>query len=333
MKAAILENYNKKGTDLVIKNIPVPEPSAHEVQFKIKYAAVNPLDNMIIREEVRLIVPYKTPLVMGNEFSGEVTKIGSSVTRFKVGDHVYGRMPLNKIGTFAEYGVADEKALAPIPDYLSDEEAATVPLTALTALQAYEIMSVKKGESIFISGGTGSLGAMAIPIASRMGLHVITNGSGRNEERVRALGAAQFIDYKKEDYANILHDVDHVLDTLGDRELEKEFKVLKAGGSLVTLRGLPNGRFAQRMKMPFFKRFLFKLAGNKYDRMAERKNQTYDFLFVHEDGRQLEKINELFPFEQPLKTSIDSVFALEEVNTALDKVKKGGSVGKTLIRL
>lgn len=316
-----------------IRDIPVPQPGDTEVLVKIMAAAVNPLDNMIIRGEVKLITPYKTPLVMGNEFAGIVEKTGRNVTRFTAGDRVYGRMPLKKIGAFAQYAAVEESALAVIPEYLSYEQAATVPLTALTAMQAFDVMHVKAGESVFISGGTGSLGAMAIPVAKSLGLRVYTNGSGNNEERVRQLGAERFIDYKKENYVDVLSNVDHVLDTLGDRELPNEFKVLKEGGSLVSLRGMPNGRFAKRSGMPAWKRLLFSIAGRKYDRMAAAKDQTYDFLFVHEDGRQLEAIGRLFDKDHPLETSIDTVYTLEQVNEALAKVKQGKSKGKTIIAI
>ena len=331
MKAAVLTHYDKKGAELEIREISTPIPEEDEVLVKIMTAAVNPLDNMIIRGEVKLIVPYAMPLVMGNEFAGIVEKTGKNAARFKPGDRVYGRMPLKKIGAFAEYAAVKETALAVIPEYLSFEEAATVPLTALTAMQAFEVMDVHAGESVFISGGTGSLGAMAIPVAKSLGLHVYTNGSGENEERVRKLGAEKFIDYRKENYADVLSGVDHVLDTLGDRELPNEFKVLKEGGSLVSLRGLPNGRFARRSGMPLFKQLLFQLAGSKYDRMAAAKRQTYDFLFVHEDGSQLDRIGRLIDKEHPLETSIDTVFTLEEINEALAKVKQGKSKGKTII--
>lgn len=333
MKAAVLNNYDKNGTKLEIREMALPSPEDHEVLVKVCTAAVNPLDNMVIRGEVKLIVPYKLPLIMGNEFAGIVEKAGASVTKFKVGDRVYGRMPLAKIGAFAEYAAVAENALAIIPDYLSFDEAATVPLTALTAMQAFEIMKPKSGETIFISGGTGSLGAMAIPIAKSLGLTVCTNGSADNEERVKELGADRFIDYKKENYAEVLKDVDYVLDTLGDRELPNEFKVLKRGGSLVSLRGLPNGRFAKRAGLSFIKQLLFKLAGSKYDKMAAAKNQTYDFLFVHEDGSQLEELSKIFNAENPLETSIDTIYTLAQVNEALDKVKQGKSKGKTIIKL
>ena len=331
MKAAVLTHYDKKGTELDIREIPTPVPEEDEVLVKIMTAAVNPLDNMIIRGEVKLIVPYAMPLVMGNEFAGVVEKNGKNAARFKPGDRVYGRMPLKKIGAFAEYAAVKETALAVIPEYLSFEEAATVPLTALTAMQAFEVMDVHAGESVFISGGTGSLGAMAIPVAKSLGLHVYTNGSGDNEDRVRKLGAEKFIDYRKENYADVLSGVDHVLDTLGDRELPNEFKVLKEGGNLVSLRGMPNGRFARRSGMPLFKRLLFQAAGRKYDRMAAAKKQTYDFLFVHEDGSQLDRIGRLFDKENPLETSIDTAFAFDEINKALDKVKQGKSKGKTIL--
>jgi len=333
MKAAVLTQYDKNGRKLEIQEVEKPSPREKEVLVKVFTAAVNPLDNMIIRGEVKLIVPYSLPLIMGNEFAGQVEAVGSAVKHFKAGDRVYGRMPLSKIGAFAEYAAVEEGALALIPDYLSYDEAATVPLTALTAMQAFEIMQPKTGESVFISGGTGSLGAMTIPIAKSLGLTVFTNGSGDNAERVEKLGVDRFIDYKKENYADVLKDVDYVLDTLGDRELPNEFKVLKKEGRLVSLRGLPNGRFAKRAGLSFLKQLLFGFAGRKYDKMAEAKGQSYDFLFVHEDGAQLEKIGELFSSERPLETSVDTVFSLEEVNEALDKVKQGKSKGKTILKV
>ena len=333
MKAAILTRYDKNATDLEVREIPTPTPASSEVLVRIHTAAVNPLDNMMMRGEVKLITPYALPLVMGNEFSGVVEKVGANVTGFEPGDRVYGRMPLSKIGAFAVFAAVDAGALAHVPDYLSLEEAATVPLTALTAMQSFELMDVKPGQTLFISGGTGSLGAMVIPLAKSLGLTVATNGNGENEERVRTLGADIFIDYKKQSYADVLSEVDLVLDTLGDRELPTEFKILKEGGRLVSLRGMPNGRFARRMGLPWYKHFLLSLAGRKYDAMAARKKQTYDFIFVHEDGAQLESIASLFPAERPLTVSIDATFTLDQINEALAKVRAGGSQGKTIVRI
>lgn len=332
MRAAVLKGYNKNGCDLQIKDIPVPEITEKEVLVRIRTAGVNPLDNMIIRGEVKLIVSYAFPLVMGNEFVGIIERTGAAVKGFVTGDRVYGRMPLKKIGAFAEYAAVDATAIAKVPEYLSDEEAACVPLTALTALQAFELMHSKPGETVFISGGTGGLGAMAIPMAKCLRLTVITNGNAASEERVRKLGVDQFIDYKKEDYAKVLSEVDYVLDTLGDRELEKEFTILKRGGSLVSLRGLPNGEFAVRSGMPSIKRMLFKMAGRKYDKMAAAKDQKYFFIFVHEDGAGLETVSEMFK-DTHIEASIDEMFNLNDVNKALKKVASGGSRGKTILKI
>ena len=332
MKAAVLTGYDKNGRNLELRDVPMPEMKENDVLVKIRTAGVNPLDNMIIRGEVRMIVPYRFPLVLGNEFAGVIEKVGRNVTKFQPGERVYGRMELKRIGAFAEYAAIDQGAIARVPEYLTDEEAASVPLTALTAMQALALMKPKKGERIFISGGTGSLGAMAIPVAKSYGLTVITNGNGASEERVRRLGADQFLNYKEEDYGKVLSDVDYVLDTLGDRELEKEFSILKDGGSLVSLRGMPNGEFAARTGMPVIKRLLLKLAGRKYDQMAARRNQKYFFIFVHEDGAALERISEIFG-QNRLETSVDGVYALEEVNEALNKVAAGGSKGKTILKV
>lgn len=332
MKAAILPGYRKNGCDLVLRDVPVPEVSAQEVLVKVHTAGVNPLDNMIIHGEVKMIVPYRIPLVMGNELVGTIEKVGAGVSGFSVGDRVYGRMPLRKIGAFAEFAAIDQSAIAKVPAYLSDEEAACVPLTALTAQQAFELMQPTPGETIFISGGTGSLGAMAIPMSKSYGLTVITNGSAVNRDRVLALGVDRFIDYKTEDYGTVLSDVDYVLDTLGDRELPKEFSILKRGGKLVSLRGMPNGEFAARSGMSAFKRMLFKVIGRKYDQMAAKKNQLYYFIFVHEDGAGLKRISEIFA-ERHIEASVDEVFSLADVNKALAKVTAGKSKGKTMIRI
>jgi len=158
------------------------------VLVKVIAAGVNPLDNMISRGEVKIIVPYKLPQVAGNEVVGIIEQKGSNVANFEIGDRVFSRLPLDKIGAFAEYVAVNQDTIAKVPHYLTDEEAAAVPLTALTIMQALELMGAESGKTIFISGGTGGVGGMAIPIAKAKGLTVITNGSVENKERVEKLG-------------------------------------------------------------------------------------------------------------------------------------------------
>lgn len=330
MKAALVEQYNKKNISVRLVNLDKPTIGRKEVLIKILAAGVNPLDNMISRGEVKMIVPYKLPVVAGNEFVGIVEQVGTEVSKYNVNDRVFARLPLEKIGAFAEFVSVDEDALAKVPDYLSDIEAAAVPLTALTIMQALDIMKAEIGKTIFISGGTGSVGAMAIPIAKAKGLNVITNGSVENKERVLELGVSRFIDYKTEDYTEVLSDVDYVLDTLGGNETEKQMTIIKKGGKLVSLRAMPNGAFAKRMKLPKWKQIVLGIAGRKFDKLAEKYGITYDFIFVESNGKQLQEVADIFE-NLKIKPSIDTVYSFEEVNGALGKIANGHSNGKTVI--
>ncbi|RCW17827.1 oxidoreductase [Streptococcus gallolyticus] len=330
MKAAQHTSYNKNNIALKLTDVAKPQIKPNQVLVKVTAAGVNPLDNMISRGEVKMIVPYKLPQTAGNELVGLVEAVGSSVTNFAIGDRVFGRLPLDSIGAFAEYVAAEATALAKVPAYLTDVEAAAVPLTALTIMQALNLMGAEAGKTIFISGGTGGVGGMAIPIAKAKGLTVITNGDRTNAERVLALGANQFIDYKTEDYTKMLSNIDYVLDTLGGAETEKQMSILKKGGHLVSLRAMPNGAFAKRMNLPRWKQFLFALVGRKFDKMAENHGVHYHFIFVESNGPQLQEVADIFS-KLEIKPSIDTVYPFEEVNAALDKVANGRSRGKTVL--
>ena len=332
MRAAQVTRYDKNNIAVQFTEIKKPEPDKNEVLVKITAAGVNPLDNMISRGEVRMIVPYRLPVIAGNEIVGIVEKTGADVAGFHTGDRVFARLPLNHIGAFAEYISVDEKALAKVPDYLTDVEAAAVPLTSLTIMQALELMHAESVKTIFISGGTGSVGAMAIPIAKAKGLTVITNGSADNKDRVIALGVSRFIDYKTEDYTSSLSGIDYVLDHLGGSETEKQMSILKKGGKLVSLRAMPNGSFAKRMGLPMWKQCILRLAGRKFDKMAQKFGVTYDFIFVEANGRQLQEVADMFEQLQ-IKPSIDTIYSFEQLNEALDKVAHGRSKGKTVITL
>ena len=197
-------------------------------------------------------------------------------------------------------------------------------------MQALELMGAESGKTIFISGGTGGVGGMAIPIAKAKGLTVITNGSVENKERVEKLGVAQFIDYKTTDYTTVLKDIDYVLDTLGGAETEKQMTIMKSGGKLVSLRAMPNVSFAKRMNLAWWKQFILGLAGRKFDKMANKYGVSYDFIFVESNGKQLQEVADIFT-KLEIKPSVDTVFDFKDVNKALDKVANGRSRGKTVL--
>lgn len=332
MKAALHTRYNKNNIKLDLKDVAKPQVGPNDVLVKVSAAGVNPVDNMISRGEVKLIVPYRLPQIAGNELVGLIEEVGIQVTDFKVGDRVFARLPLDKIGAFAQYVAVDEAALALVPEYLTDVQAAAIPLTALTVMQSFELMGVEPGKTIFISGGTGGVGAMAIPLAKAKGLRVITNGRAEHEERVVSLSADQFIDYKSQDYTKLVANIDYVLDTLGGEETEKQMTIMKKGGQLVSLRSMPNGAFAKRMNLPKWKQFLFGLAGRKFDKMAAKHGVTYHFIYVESNGQQLQEVADIFTQLQ-IKPSIDTVFPFEEVNAALEKVAEGHSKGKTVLTI
>lgn len=245
MKAAQITKYSKKFI-VKVNDIPIPEISDNEVLVQVKAAAVNHLELLIGTGSVKLIQDYEFPLVLGNELTGVIEKVGKKVQGFKVGDAIYSRLPLQKIGAFAEYAAINANAIGHLPANLNFVTGAAAPLTGLTAYQGLnEELDAKAGEIVFIPGGSGSFGQMAIPIAKSMGLKVIISGNPEARERTMAAGADQYIDYTTENYWEQLGDVDYVIDTLGPSEFDHELSIIKAGGRLLSLRTGPNERFAE----------------------------------------------------------------------------------------
>ena len=332
MKAIQIFKYNKQDISATLVEIAKPEIRADEVLVRIKAAGVNPLDNKITRGGVKMLVPHKLPLTMGHEFAGIVEEVGSQVRGLSAGDKVYGLMPTIKAGAFAEWAAVPASILAPMPEGLSYTEATSIPLTALTAYQALELMQVQAGKTIFISGGSGGFGAMAIPLAKARGLIVYTSGNAASRERVLALGADRYFDYRTEDYLQELKQVDYVIDSVGGVELSKQIKLLSSGGRIVSLNGMPNGRFARSFGLPKWKQWLLSLVGLSLDRQAKRVGATYDFLFVQANGSQLKRITELIE-KLGIRPTISKVFTLEEANEALQSIDKSSSLGKTVLTL
>ena len=250
MKAVQIDRYAKT-VQTVLRDIPVPELSDSEVLIRVKAAAVNPVDLLILTGSVRLIQGYPMPLTLGNECAGIVEQAGRKVRNFQKGDKVYARLPLEKIGAFAEYVAVDERELAKMPAGYDFATAAAIPLTGLTAWQALtEELEAKPGQTILIPGGSGSFGQMAVPLARVLGLRVVVTGNARAKDQFVAMGVERDLDYKQENYWEQLSGLDGVIDTLGPAEFDHELAVLRKGGRLVSLRTGPNKVFAQRHQFP-----------------------------------------------------------------------------------
>lgn len=333
MKAVQIQGYSKT-VSTVIRNVPIPVPKVGEVLVKVKTAAVNPVDLLILTGSLKLIFPYKLPLTLGNECAGTVEKVGEGVTDFQPGDLVYARLPASTLGGFAEYVTVNQSVLAKMPEGCSFDTAAAIPLTGLTAYQALtEELEAQAGKTVFIPGGSGSFGEMAVPLAKSMGLQVIVSGSGKAEEHFRALGVDQYLDYRKEQYWETISPVDYIIDTLGEKELAREFSVLKPGGRLVSLRALPNGAFAKKQGLPFWKRALLSLAGARLDRLAGKQGKEYRFLFVRADGEQLKKITQLVETRSISPRTDSRIFTLDQAQQALELVAQGRTNGKVLLKI
>ena len=236
MKAFIVKSYGKKET-LHLTEWAEPTVKENDVLIQIHSAGVNLLDSLIRNGEFKLFLPYKPPFVNGHDVAGIVTKIGSKVSKFKIGDEVYSRPSDYRIGTFAEYISIDEKDVALKPKNLSMVEAGSIPLVGLTAWQALvEIGKVNKGQKVFIQAGSGGVGTFAIQLAKHLGAFVATTTSSKNIDLVKSLGADLIIDYKTEDFETKLKDYDLVLHSNKDKKtLEKSLRILKPGGQLISV--------------------------------------------------------------------------------------------------
>jgi len=331
MKAAQLLKYDKHA-QLEINNLPIPDISTNEVLVKVKVAAVNPLENLITTGSVKLIQNYRLPAIMGNELTGVIEKIGSNVTDFKVGDKIYTRLPLNKIGAFAEYVAVDHQAIAILPNNLDFSTGAAAPLTGLTAYQGlHEELSASAGKTIFIPGGSGSFGQMAVPLAKSLGLKVIVSGNVRAKEQVMRIGADQYLDYKTDNYWEILHDIDYVIDTLGASEIPRELSIMKKGGRLLSLKAGPNKQFAIDHHLPTWKKLLFSLAGKKLDKLAQSAGVSYHFIFVGSNGQQLQEITKIIEKNNIVPAVDPTEFYLKDINQAITYMTTGHPKSKVLI--
>lgn len=333
MKAVQIQRYSRR-IQTILRDVPVPELSETDVLVRVKAAAVNPVDLLISSGSVKLIQDYPMPLTLGNECSGVVEQVGRSVTRFRVGDPVYARLPVGRLGGFAQYAALPQEALARMPAGYDFAAAAAIPLTGLTAWQCLtEELEAKAGETVLIPGGSGSFGELAVPLARALGIRVIVTGNSSAKERFLSLGAEQYLDYRQENYWQVLSPVDHVLDTLGAGEFEHELSVLKPGGRLVSLRTGPNRAFALQKQAPAWKRLLFSLAGGRYDRTARKQGKEYRFVFVREDGAQLDTITEIVEREHIIPRLDPRRFTLETAQDALILVAEGHPDGKVILEI
>ncbi|MCK3838625.1 MULTISPECIES: NADP-dependent oxidoreductase [Pseudomonas] len=331
MKAFSIERYGKQTGRLT--EAPTPVVGEHDVLVQVHASSVNVLDAKIAKGEFKLILPYALPLILGNDLAGVVLSVGAAVRRFKPGDEVYGRPPQQRIGTFAELIAVREDALARKPANITMEQAAALPLVALTAWQVLvETARLKKGQKVFIHAGSGGVGSIAIQLARHLGAFVATTTSTANVEWVKALGADLVIDYKQQNFETLLNDYDVVLNSLGPDALAKSLDILKPGGQLISISGPPTQAFAREQQLSWLLGLVMGMLSSGIRRKARKQGVRYDFLFMRASGTQLDELTALVE-AGIIKPVIDRTFPFESTAQALSYVEQGRAKGKVVITM
>ncbi len=308
MKAIVINAYGNEDV-LDYTDVDRPEPKADEVLVKVHVVAVNPVE-WKIRDGMGESFGLKLPLILGGDIAGTIEEVGVEVKNFKQGDAVYGMTVSGGFsGGYAEYALAKADAIVLKPDNISFEEAAAIPIAALTAWQAmFDLAHLSSGQRVLITGASGGVGSMAVQLAKAKGAIVIGTASGKNEQFVRDLGADEFVDYTRQPFEEVVKDVDVVFDTIGSDTQERAFQTLKKGGFLVTSAQTPSAEKA--------KEFGVEAA----------------FVFCKPNAGQLAEINRLIE-EGKLKIHIETILPLTEVKKAHQLSQSGRTRGKIVLQV
>ncbi len=298
-----------------LTDMPLPEPAAHEVRVKVRAASVNPVDYKIRRSGSWAGVPM--PAILGYDAAGVVDAIGANVTSLKPGDEVfYSARIFGRQGTYAEYHVEDAAIVAKKPPTLSFEQAASLPLAAITAYDAIvTFFQTKPGDTVLVHAGAGGVGVFAVQLAKAAGARVLATGRSENTELIKSLGADEVIDYRKvrfEEEVLRLTDgrgVDAAYDTVGGDTITRSIECVRPYGKLATIVSV----------------------GGSINGM-QIKNQSLYFGFMERTREKIQTLATLASREQ-VRPVIDSTFPLERVADAHRKLEGGGMRGKIVITI
>lgn len=326
MKAILISKYKEA---LHIADVAEPTRGDHDVIVQVKSVGLNLVDELIRSGAFRLVLRYRLPQIVGSELAGVVVGVGSQVRGFKVGDAVYARQDVTR-GTFAERIAVPEHDLALAPSSIGLEEAGSLPLVALTAWQALvERGAVKPGQKVLIHGGAGGLGSIAIQFAKHLGATVATTASAANADFVRGLGADVAVDYRSEAFEKVLSDYDLVLDSVGGGNVLKSVEVLKPGGKLIDVNGVGDPAAAKEQGFNPLLRIVVAALTRRVRARAKKLGVTYEYLFMHPDGRQLAEITALVD-AGIIRPVVGKAVTFDEIPEAVEALRAGGVRGKVI---
>lgn len=333
MLAFVLSGYGGP-EHTALAEMPQPSPRSSELLVRVRAAGLNPVDFKTRAGALKIIRNYPLPIVMGNELSGVVEAVGPGVTCFSKGDRVFARVDKDTLGAFAEYAVVPEDHAALMPTSLDFPSAAAVPLAALTALQALrDELHVNAGDRVFIPGGAGGVGTFAIQLAKGLGAHVATTASPRGEPLAKRLGADVVIDYTQERFEEKLSGYDCAFDLMGGDTLARLWSVLKPGGRVVSIAGIPEPMTARKdLGRGIGLAALFWIASLPTRLSAARHGLSYRFLFMHASGADLAYLASLIDAKK-LEVVVDRIFPFAEAKQAMAYLETGHAKGKVVLAM
>ncbi len=313
MKSAQINKYGSSDVIEINQSTVEPTVSPGKVLVTIKAAGVNPVDWKIREGGMQQLVQLHFPSILGIDFSGVVQQVGEGVSPsdFKQGDEVYGQVGVisGGSGAFAEMALANMESIANKPKRLSFPEAAGLPLVGVSAWRALkENIELSKGQKILIHGGAGGIGSIAIQLAKNLGAYVATTASANDKQFVQDLGADIVIDYKTQNFEDLLHDYDAVYDTVGGDTYRRSFKVLKRGGVIVSMLEKPDSELM-----------------NQYGVKAV-------FQFTQADRQRLTKLAQ-WADQNNIRVNVEKEFSLAEAGDALDYQRDVHPRGKVVLAM
>ena len=332
MRAIVLNGYGGNGK-LAIADVPEPRVRQGQLLIRSAYAGLNPVDFKTRDGKLRLIWPLRFPHVLGQEIAGHVAEVGSGVTGFAVGDAVFARLEKARMGGFAPLVTTPAALVAKTPRGLPLEVAAGVPLVTLTAWQVlFEAFSLQADQTVLVHGGAGSVGRVLLQFARDAGAHVTTTVGGWAKDLALSLGAESVIDYRQERFETRPERYDLVVDCVGGDTLDRSFAVVKPGGAVISIAGVPEPQTADDLGVGPVLRAMFFLISRRHRAAARRAGARYRYVFMRPDGARLAAVAQRIETGK-LAVSIDRVFSATDFAAAF-AYQEGGKVrGKVILDL
>ncbi len=332
MKEQVLTRYGKDPAVFRVRDAGEQRVGDNQVRVRVGAFALNPVDLKTQSGESKMILPFAPPFVPGVDLAGTIDAVGKDVRRLQAGDRVFSCTGMDRMGAFSRSVVLDADRVTQAPSKASIVESAALPLPSLCALQAIEAGRLARGSRVLIHGGVGAVGSMAVQIAAHLGAEVAVTASGADAERARSLGAIRVIDHRTQRFENELRDLDFVFDTVGGDTLERSWRVVRRGGTLVTLHVPPDATALAKagLKAGLLVKLVLPLATMAHRTAAAKVGAVLVPQVTVPNARQLGEVAELVD-AGVLRTTVERTFPFVEFTQALTYFASGRARGRVVV--